>query len=245
MTTLAIVQARMNSTRFPGKVMMDIGGAPMLKRVVERTLLAERLDGVLVATTTQSADYPIVQFCKRHELACFRGSEADVLDRYYQSSKEHRADVVVRITADCPLIDPEIIDWVVGDFFTTGDLDFAGNTRFQPRSFPIGEDVEVIAFDALERAWREDKNPAWREHVTPYIYRNPDKFKLHSVVNSVDYSSMKWAVDSQEDLTLVRLIYNYFGERRFSWRQVTDLLAEHPDWLEINRNVTQKHGWEL
>ncbi|RLC82174.1 MAG: acylneuraminate cytidylyltransferase [Chloroflexi bacterium] len=240
MKTVAIIQAHMGSTRLPGKVLKDLAGEPMLARVVDRTRRTQTLDEVVVATTVQPADEAIVRLCAERGWPCFRGSEEDVLDRYYQAAVAHQADVVVRITSDCPLIEPEVVDLVVGEFLARQpEVDYVSNT-LPPRTFPRGLDTEVVSFEALERAWREDENPAWREHVTPYIYRNPERFDCHGVTNEVDYSGMRWTVDTPEDLELVRRSYEHFGHDRFSWREVLAVLKERPDWLEINRHVRQK-----
>jgi spore coat polysaccharide biosynthesis protein SpsF len=240
MKTVAIVQARMGSTRLPGKVLQDLAGEPMLARVVNRTCRAKTLQEVVIATTTNVVDDVIVKLCEARGWSWFRGSEEDVLDRYYHAAKKYQADFIVRITSDCPLIDPEVIDHVVQEFLERQpEVDYASNT-WPRRTFPRGLDTEVMRMDVLERAWREDRNPAWREHVTPYIYRNPDRFRIHNVVSSVDYSAMRWTVDTQEDLAFVRKIYDYFGHDRFSWREVLKVLEEHPEWVEINRGVRQK-----
>ena len=240
MKTVTIVQARMGSTRLPGKVLQDLAGEPMLARVVNRTCRAKTLQEVVIATTTNALDDVIVNLCKARDWPWFRGSEDDVLDRYYQAARKHQADLIVRITSDCPLIDPEIVDQVVREFLERQpEVDYASNTWPQ-RTFPRGLDTEVMRLDVLERAWREDSNPAWREHVTPYIYRNPDRFRIHNVLSQVDYSAMRWTVDTLEDLAFVRQIYDYFGHDRFSWREVLKVLEEHPEWLEINQHVQQK-----
>lgn len=241
MNVVAIIQAHMGSTRLLGKVMKELAGEPMLARVVNRTQRAQTLDSVVVATTAQPDDDAIAELCAEHGWPCFRGSEKDVLDRYYHASVAHKVDVVVRITSDCPLIDPEIVDRVVQEFLDSRCLDYVSNT-LSPRTFPRGLDVEVMAFDALERAWHEDDNPARREHVTPYIYRHPEKFKLHAVTSDVDYSHMRWTVDTSEDLAFVRKIYEHFGNDRFSWRDVLRVLEEHPEWVEINWYVVQKEA---
>lgn len=236
---VAIIQARMGSTRLPGKVLLDLAGEPMLVRVVNRSRRATTLQDVVVATTTRPADGAIVELCAERGWPCFRGGEDDVLDRYYRAAMRHQVDVVVRITSDCPLVEPEIVDWIVREFLEKRPLDYASNT-LSPRTFPQGLDVEVMAFDALERAWREDDNPAWREHVTPYIYRHPEKFALTAVMNDKDYSHMRWTVDTVDDLAFVRKVYDYFGHDAFSWQDVLSTLEEHPEWLEINRHVAQK-----
>jgi len=239
MRIVAIIQARMGSTRLPGKVLLDLAGEPVLARVVNRTQRATMLDEIVIATTTESRDEAIVELCSSRGWAHFRGSEDDVLDRYYQAAKKHHADIVVRITSDCPLIEPEIIDLVVQELLKDGSLDYVSNT-LPPRTFPRGLDVEAMTFKTLERAWQEDKNSAWREHVTPYIYRAPEKFKLKAVTNEKDLSYMRWTIDTREDLEFVRRIYNHFDHDHFSWHEVLDLLKEHPEWLEINKSVKQK-----
>jgi spore coat polysaccharide biosynthesis protein SpsF len=240
MKVVAIIQARMGSTRLPGKVLKDLSGECMLVRVVRRICRAKALDEVLVATTTQPADDAIAKLCDAQGWACFRGSEEDVLDRYYRAAVAHRAEGVVRITSDCPLIDPEVIDYVVQAFLERQPaIDYASN--FVPkRSFPRGMDVQVVRFDALERAWREDQNPEWRADVTYYIDLHPELFHIYNVINDIDYAHLRWTVDTPEDLAFVRRIYDGFGHDRFSWYEVLSLLDEHPEWLEINRHVKQK-----
>ena len=240
MRVVAIIQARMGSTRLPGKVLLDLAGEPMLARVVNRTRRAQTLDEVVVAMTVKPTDDAIVDLCDERGWPCFRGSEEDVLDRYYRAAVAHQADVVVRITSDCPLIEPEVVDRVVREFLERQpEVEYACNV-LPRRTFPQGLDTEVICLDALEQAWREDLNPAWREHVTPYICRNPDLFHIHGVIDEVDYSHMRWTVDTPEDLAFVRRIYNHFGHDRFSWREVLTVLEQHPEWLEINQHVQQK-----
>lgn len=240
MRVVAIIQARMGSTRLPGKVLMKVLDNPMLWHVVCRTRLARRVDEVVVATTTTNADQAIVSLCESEDWLYFRGSEDDVLDRYYRAALYHRADVAVRITSDCPLIDPEVIDRVIKEFVDgQPELDYVSNT-LQPRTFPRGLDVEVFSFPALQKAWTEDSNPTWREHVTPYLYRHPEHFNLRSVTNAVDYSNMRWTVDTPDDLAFVRKIYEHFKNARFSWRDVLKALSKHSEWLQINRDVKQK-----
>lgn len=236
---LAIIQARMGSTRLPGKVLLNLAGKPMLERIVRRCRRAATLDEVVVATTTEPADDRIAELGAAHNWPVFRGQEDDVLDRYYQAASQQGADIVVRITGDCPLIDPEVIDLTVKKFLEHKPLDYASNSLDRV-TFPRGLDVEVMSMAALTRAWQEDHNPAWREHVTPYIYRHPEKFRLLAVTSEVDFSYLRWTVDTPADLTLVRKIYEHFGGDDFSWRQVLALLAQHPQWLEINRHVPQE-----
>lgn len=240
MKVVAIIQARMGSTRLPGKVLMDLAGEPMLARVVNRCRRAALLADVVVATTTQPADEAIARLCEERGWPCVRGSEDDVLDRYHQAAEARRADVIVRITSDCPLIEPAVVDRTVKEFLDRQPgVDYACNVLPQ-RTFPRGLDVEVASRAALDRAWREDLNPAWREHVTLYIRRHPELFRLHGVMNDVDYSDLRWTVDEETDLALARRIYGHFGHDAFSWGDVLALLAGHPDWSALNRSVKQK-----
>jgi len=240
MKVAAIVQARMGSTRLPGKVLLDLFGETVLDRTINRVRRAQTLDEVVVATTTEAADDVIAHLCAQRRWHCFRGNHHDVLDRYCQAAIAHQADIVVRLTSDCPLIEPTVIDWVVQAFLDRQPaLDYAANT-LPPRTFPRGLDTEVMSFDVLQCAWREDSNLAWREHVTPYIYRTPGRFRLYAVSNPVDYSSMRWTVDTDEDLAFARRIYEHFGHDNFSWHEVLSVLEQHSEWLRINQTVAQK-----
>lgn len=240
MKAVAVIQARMGSTRLPGKVLLDLAGEPMLARVVNRVQRARRLDQVVVAASNEPADDAIGDLCRARGWLCVRGSQDDVLDRYYQAALTVQAGALARITADCPLVEPEVIDLVVGEFLAAQPAaDYASNV-LSPRTYPRGLDIEVIRFEALARAWREDDNPAWREHVTPYLYRHPERFRLHRVANAVDLSQLRWTVDTADDLELVRRIYGAFAGDQFGWREVLALLDQHPQWLAINRDVEQK-----
>jgi len=232
MRIVLIVQARLASARLRRKVFADLAGQPMLARVVARCRRAKSVDEVVVAIPEGAGDQPLADLCGERGWPCFRGAEEDVLDRYYGAAFAHAAGVVVRVTSDCPLIDPEIIERAIQAFReSTPAADYAANT-LEPRTFPRGLDVEVIAFPALERAWRE--------HVTPYIYRNPEQFRVVRVANDQDLSHMRWTVDTPEDLTFVRKIYDFFGHDEFSFGDVLRLLEDHPEWSEINKDVPQK-----
>lgn len=238
MKIVAVIQARMGSTRLPGKVLMDICGRTMLERVVRRTQNAQLVDEVIVATTTNHADDAIVHECNRLGVALFRGSEDDVLDRYFCAARTHSADAVVRITSDCPLIDPELIDQVIAAF-CSNDCDYAANII--ERTYPRGLDTEAIKIEALERAWREAKEPYQRAHVSPYIFFQPQLFPQISVKGDRDSSQYRWTVDTQPDLELVRTIYARLGnDDDFSWQDVLDLVEREPELAEINRHVEQK-----
>ncbi len=235
--TVAIVQARIGSMRLPGKVLLPLLGEPILTRVMRRTARARRLDAVVVATTVSPADDAIVGLAEREGWPAARGSVDDVLDRYMVAARTHGADVIVRITSDCPLIDPDVIDAVI-EAFAAGGCDFASNTL--KRTYPRGLDVEVIAREALDRAWHEDADPAWREHVTPYLYRHPESFRLRDVTSTDDHSDQRWVVDTAEDYELVRRIYEALGRDDFSWREALAVVDRHPEWRDLNREVVQK-----
>jgi spore coat polysaccharide biosynthesis protein SpsF len=236
--TTAIIQARMSSTRLPGKILLDLAGEPMLARVVERTRRAQRVDRVVVATTVEPEDNPIAALCRSRSWSVFRGSRDDVLDRYYQAALVDNADPIVRITSDCPAIDAEIMDRVV-EQLTVG-VDYASNIN-PSRTFPRGLDVEVLTFAALSAAWRDDREPTGREHVTPFLYRHPERFRIALVESDrPEASTHRWSVDTPEDYELLRRIYAHFGDDKFGWLDVLDLLRHHPDWCEINRHIEQK-----
>jgi spore coat polysaccharide biosynthesis protein SpsF len=238
MRVVAIIQARMGSTRLPGKVMKDIGGETMLARVVWRARRAKLLDEVVVATTNKSADAPIVSECTKLGVPIFRGDEQDVLDRYYRSAQANRAEAVVRITSDCPLTDPEVIDDVVRAFLKAKP-DYASNTL--NHTYPRGLDIEVMTMASLERAWQESNKPYHRSHVTPYIYQNPDLFRLLSIKAEEDYSGHRWTVDTHEDLSFVRSVYGRFDNQdSFGWQDVLRVLDRESELMELNRGVRQK-----
>jgi len=238
MNIVAIIQARMGSSRLPGKVLMDLGGETVLGRVVRRLQRSRHISKIVVATTTVPADEVIVAECDRLEVLCFRGSEHDVLDRYYQAARANAADAVVRVTSDCPLIDPELVDETV-EVFRDEHADYASNVF--PRTYPRGLDTEVFSFDALDRAWREAREAHQREHVTPYLYEHPQIFKLASLSGAADYSRYRWTLDTLEDLELLRTIYSRFhGRDDFSWKEVLRLMEREPELAELNSQVLQK-----
>ncbi len=238
MKTVAIVQARMGSTRLPGKVLKDIGGCSALTRVVRRARRARLLDAVVVATTVEIADEIIMDECARLQVAAFRGSELDVLDRYVQAARAFEAEAVVRITSDCPLIDPEVIDLTVRAFREQAP-DYASIGL--KRTFPRGLDTEVMTIAALERAGREAREPYQRVHVTPYLYQHPELFRLLEVTGPHDYGHYRWTLDTPADLDFIRAVYaRLHNTDEFGWRDVLRVLEREPELIEINRHVTQK-----
>lgn len=238
---VALIQARMGSSRFPGKVLEDLAGRPMLWHVVRRVRRASRVDRVVVATTDRPVDDPIVRFCEQERISCFRGSEPDVLDRFYRAAKANDADVVVRITADCPLIDPAVIDTVL-ERFQLGGCDYACNViRY---TYPDGLDTEVFSFAALEQAWREAAKPSEREHVTPYL--RTDRFRVANVESEIPVSpsQYRWTVDHPADLEFVRKVYAAFSENgEFGFREIFDLLKERPDLATIQAETITNEGY--
>jgi spore coat polysaccharide biosynthesis protein SpsF len=238
MKIVAIVQARMGSSRLPRKVMRDLGGASVLDRVLNRLGRSRLIQESLVATTVEPADDAIVEHCERTGRKVFRGSEQDVLDRYHRAAKHFEADVVVRVTSDCPVIDAEVTDATIRAFLDRR-VDYASNIRV--RTYPRGLDIEVMTLQALERAWRESSKPYQREHVTPYIYENPGEFKLHGIENDADCSQHRWTVDTPDDLQLLQAIYARFGGRDdFGWREVLEMVESDPSLADINRHIAQK-----
>ena len=241
MKIVAIVQARMGSTRLPGKVMKPLLGEPMLARLLERLAHCERVDDIVVATTDDGSERPIVELMDALNVNIFRGSEDDVLARYYGAARRYNVDVVVRVTSDCPLIAPEVVDKCVEAFLASGgNVDYASN-GFK-RTYPRGLDTEVFGVGALEAAHHEATTPPEREHVTPFIWRQPQRFRLLDVVDAEDHSDLRWTVDTPEDFELVAKIYGalYPTNPAFSYRDVLRLLSEHPEWSDLNRHVEQK-----
>lgn len=239
---VAILQARMESSRLPGKVLMEICGEPMLAWVVKRASKAKMVKKIIVATTIDTSDDGIEKFCQVNHILCFRGSSADVLDRYYQAARLYQADVIVRLTADCPLIDPELIDNTIAAFLGSF-ADFAANRLPPPfqRTYPIGLDVEVVSMAALERAWKESTALYEREHVLPYIYEKKGRFKVLTIDNDVNYGEYRWTVDTLEDLNFIQAVVNKLACRMdFSWKEVIGLLERYPELMQFNAQVKHK-----
>ena len=240
MKTVAIIQARMGSSRLPGKVLMDLAGQTVLERVVRRIQRCEYVDEVVVATSFLPVDDNIVATCRQIDVSVFRGSETDVLDRFWMAANAQHADICVRITADCPLIDPGVSDDIIRRFMQANPaIDYASNKI--PQSYPRGLDTEVFTITALERAWQNALLPYERSHVTIYIYEHPDQFGLLSIVSDVNRADWRWTLDTLEDLEFIRQIYLRLGAAdRFTWRDVIALLEKEPELRNINRHVMQK-----
>jgi len=235
---VAVLQARTGSTRLPGKVLADVAGRSMLARVCERLGRAGTIGRVIVATTTEPADRAVAAECARLGVPCFRGSEWDVLGRYHGAATSCGAEIVVRVTADCPLIDPEVVDRVVLAFLDARP-DYASNTL--ERTWPRGLDTEVFPAAALARAHREARLPHEREHVTPHFYCGPQQFRLQPVTGPGRLGHLRWTVDTPDDLRLIRAIYARLGpDGSFSWRDAARLFDREPQLAELNRHVRQK-----
>ena len=238
---VAIIQARMGSSRLPGKSLAEIEGRPMLWHVIQRVKRARLVDRVVVATSIAPADDAIEKMCRENDIPCHRGSENDVLDRFYAAARAEKASQVVRITADCPLIDPEVIDRVVRRF-QRGDLDYASNAMV--RSYPDGLDTEIFSFSALERAWHEASKTSEREHVTPYL--RSEKFRTANVENGSTslYQHYRWTVDEAADLDFIRAVYKAFREKEsFGMKDVFELIEKTPGLEKMNSEIVSNHGY--
>ena len=238
---LAILQARVSSTRLPGKVLLPLLGKPMLVRQIERILRSQRIDKHIVATSAETEDDAIENLCNEINIECFRGSLDDVLDRFYQAAKVYKPEHVVRLTGDCPLTDPQIIDRLI-DFHLAGGYDYSSNA-LEP-SYPDGLDAEVMKFNVLEQAWRKATTKTEREHVTFYIYNEPTLFKIGVEKNHVDLSYLRWTVDEPEDFSLVETIYQnlYPLNPSFTQDDILALLHNHPEMITMNTAFFRNEG---
>lgn len=238
---VGILQARMSSTRLPGKVMKPILGQPMLARQMERLLRCAALDQLQVATSEDASDDPIEQLCLSIGVTCFRGQLNDVLDRFYHCALGAGADHVVRLTGDCPLADPALIAELV-DFYLARDVDYASNCR--PPSLPDGLDAEIFTFKALAEAWSEAGDPHAREHVVPFIVRQPNRFSAANWTYTEDLSNLRWTVDEPEDLAFVTKVYEslFPAKADFSMADVLALLRRHPELSQMNGGFERNQG---
>ena len=237
----------MTSSRLPGKVLKEAGGRPLLERMVERVRKSSLVDETVVATTSDASDDIIANFCKQQQIACFRGNLMDVLDRYYQASLHYQAGIVVRLTGDCPFMDPDLVDETIAAL-RQANAEFACNRLPPPftRTYPIGLDVEACTFKALENAWTNAKEKHEREHVMPYLYEVPGRFKVVKIDSPVDYGTLRWTVDTPEDLEFVKAVYAGLDNRNdFTWQEVLKLLQAHPKLAEINAGVQHKTMFDV
>ncbi|WP_274654182.1 glycosyltransferase family protein [Paenibacillus humicola] len=240
MKIAAIIQARMGSTRLLGKVLRMLGDKTVLAHVVDRLRAVPQVDEVIVATTAGSRDEPVAEEARRIGAACFRGSEEDVLSRYYEAAKQVQADAVVRITSDCPLLDPEVSSLVIRSYMEAPMCDYASNTLV--RTYPRGLDTEIFSFESLEAAFAETREAYDREHVTPFIYRHPERFVCKSVTSGIPVPDYRWTLDTPEDWELIRRLYDalYVPGQRFSWHQAAAWMNANPEFHAINAHIRQK-----
>ena len=249
MKVLAIIQARMASSRLPGKIMKEINGTPMLQWVVERAMMAEMIDDVVVASTTDASDDPVEQYCREQGWNIYRGSMYDVLDRFYQAALAFEGDLLVRITADCPLIDPGMLDDNLRSFLEADPpLDFAANRLPPPftRTVPIGLDAEYCTMAGLKQVWQAAHEKRHREHVMPYFYEHPEIFKIEHFTHEPDYGHLRWTVDTPADLEMLnKLVPLLPDQEHFTWLEVLEVFQAHPGLSAINAEVIHKDYREL
>jgi spore coat polysaccharide biosynthesis protein SpsF (cytidylyltransferase family) len=238
----AIIQARTGASRLPNKVLLRLGEKTVLEQVVQRVQKSELITEVIVATTNSKSDLRIAKICADKDIPLFIGSELDVLDRYYQAARIFEAEHVVRVTADCPMIDADIINKVIVKHFED-NADYTSNVGTK-LTYPDGLDVEVVKFSALKEAWKNAKMQSEREHVTPYI-RNSGKFLLSEIQNSIDYSSKRWTLDNEEDYKFISFVYDALMpvNPQFGMSDVLECLNEHPEWESINMHISRNEGY--
>jgi len=242
MKTVAIVQARMGSVRFPGKVLQPVCGTPLIGLLLERLGRSRHIDQIVLATSEDARNEPLASYVTGLGVTVFRGSEKNVLDRYYRAARSVAADVVIRITGDCPLIDPQLVDTVIEKFRASG-ADYVSNTS--PPTYPDGLDTEVFRFSALETAWKQASTDFQKEHVTPFLRESPQFTKL-TITHDTDVSTERWTVDEPADLDPVRRVFEHFHPRRdFDWLEVLAVRNSHPEWFMSNRHLTRNEGQEL
>jgi len=238
-TIVAIVQARMGSTRLPNKVMKPICGIPMIELLLTRLARAKEVDQIIVATSIDERNLPLVDHVRKLGYACEQGSENDVLERYLQTAEKHAADVVVRITGDCPLVDPDLVDEIIR-LFKAANVDYCSNTN--PPTYPDGLDIEIFTFKALEQASQETSDTFDREHVTPYL-RKPGKFQTAALQHSQDLSALRWTVDEPVDLAVIEKVFQHYHPRTdFTWSEVLTLQSQQPELFNINQHIIRNEG---
>mgnify|MGYP006413364719 CR=1 FL=1 len=241
---LAILQARQTSTRLPQKVLLPILGKPMLIRQIERIKNAKNIDQLIVATSTDRSDTQIYNLCKINKIPCFRGNLNDVLDRFYQASKIFKAKHIVRLSGDCPLIDPSVIDNVINLYFSK-NYDYVSNT-ITP-TFPDGLDVEIFNKKSLKTSWEKASLPSEREHVTPFIIKNKKLFNIGNFKNKIDLSHLRWTVDEKEDFDFVTKVYDHLYPKnsKFDTQDILHLIKKIPSLRKINDKYNRNEGYKI
>ena len=251
MHPVVIIQARMGSRRLPGKVLLGICGKPMLWHIAQRIRQVRMIEQVLVATSIESEDLPIRKFCEREGVPCFAGDETDVLDRFYQAAREYNADPIIRLTGDCPFVDPQVVSKLL-ILFSSGQYDHvgvatgAGAIFLEGGRYPDGLDCECFTLTALETAWKEATSPSDREHVTPFIWRNPERFRIGLLEAAENYSQHRWVVDTEADFALVKNIYEalYPQNEYFLMQDILEFLALNPEVAQLNQSFVGLEGYE-
>lgn len=238
---VAILQARMGSSRLPNKVLLKVKGRTLLELYINRVQQSQLVDKIVIATTEKSEDDVIQGIVVQLGLDCFRGSENDLLDRYYQCAKEYHADAIVRVTPDDPFVDHRVIDRAV-QIFKDNQVDFVTN-HFEP-TYPEGLDVEVYSIHALKKSWKEASLLSEREHVFPYIQNHQDEFRIINFVQDKDYSHLRWTIDYKCDYEMTKVIYDHLYEKKpiFLQEDILQLLEEHPEIAEMNNHISRKEG---
>lgn len=244
MKIVAIIQARMGATRLPGKMTMDLSGQPVIRRVFERVKLSRFINEIWLATTINPEDDILAEWAEQNKINYFRGSAEDVLDRFYHTALKAKADVIVRITGDCPLHDYQVIDKVFAAYLEDSSLEYVSNVN--PPTYPDGLDTEVFSFEALKKSWQEAKLKSEREHVTPYIWKHPERFKIGNISHLEDLSFYRWTLDTSEDLIFLRLIFEELQKKQQFGHlaEVLTILQEHQDWLKINAQYRRNEGYQ-
>lgn len=239
----AIFQVRFESTRFPGKMFKEILGKPLLWHVIQRVKAANLIDRIIIATTVSPEDEKIVDFCKKTNIFYYRGSVKNVLDRFYQTAKKFGSDIIIRITPDDPFKDPKIIDEFLKFFLKSNGLDYISNT-IKP-TYPEGLDLEIFTFFALQKCWKEAKKDSEKEHVTPYIWNNIDKFRVKNLCYKKDISKLRWTIDYEKDLIFAREVYKnlYPKKKIFLMQDILNLLKKNPELLKINQDIPYHEGY--
>jgi spore coat polysaccharide biosynthesis protein SpsF (cytidylyltransferase family) len=243
---LAVIQARLGSTRLPGKALLEVAGRPMLAHVIARARAIAHVDRLVIATTVAPEDEALAALALRLGAPCVRGSVDDVLDRFHQAWREHPADAIVRVTGDCPLLDPLVSGLVLRDYLDHREAaDYVSNV--EPPTYPDGLDTEVVSAGALERAWREARRRSDREHVTTYVRDERNGFRLRNVSHREDLSGHRWTVDEPRDLDFVRAVYRLLspdGARLFGMGEVLDLVRARPELARLNDGIARNEGLE-
>jgi len=236
-----VIQVRMGSSRLSGKVLMSVEGKnPLLYYVINQLKYSKLIDRIIIATTKLPEDNIIIKIANEMDVQTFRGSTTDVLDRYYQCAKKFSLINIVRITSDNPLIDPTLVDQVI-EKFIEGSYDYVTNCN--PRTFPQGTEAEIFSFKALEQAWKNSNKSSEREHVTPYFYKNPDKFKIFKITHHKNLSKLRWTVDREPDLELVRAIVSKIKKRPILMKDIIALFEIEPKLVEINKDYVMNEGY--